>query len=440
MLNRFEEILKNRFNNFEDKNIFLAISGGKDSMALCHLLIQLDFRPVLLHCNFQLRNEESDLDESFLISYANANHLQIQTKKIETESKAKELRLTIQETARNLRYNWFNTFLKADSDILLTAHHLDDSIETFFINLMRGTGLQGLTGITEVQQQIIRPLSSFTASEIQDYVSDENIKFRQDQSNFDDKYLRNYVRNVLIPEFNERSDNFNRKVEKTLKSLNQVNSWIKKQAEIFKKSSFIFAENYIQIDKQILINQDTIFLEYIFRDRGIHRSNVKSFYSFLKSNTGGKFFTNNSLFWIDRNNILIQDINEYNTLEVSPILIDTFPAVRQIMNVTLTFNRAKKAEPFGNENFQQFDYDKVQLPLKVRKWKHGDKLSPLGMSGTKLISDILIDKKISDIKKDEILVIEDKNQNILSIPGLLISNTAKLSNKTKSIVTLTLTS
>ena len=148
MLRQFKETITSDFEFISESKLFLAISGGKDSMVLSHLLNSIGIKHELLHCNFKLRGNESEEDEIFLRNYAKENNLVLHVKSFETERQSLELKLTIQETARKLRYEWFSTFMD-DSSYLLTAHHLDDSIETFFINLMRGTGLKGLSGNTK---------------------------------------------------------------------------------------------------------------------------------------------------------------------------------------------------------------------------------------------------------------------------------------------------
>mgnify|MGYP000097250229 CR=1 FL=1 len=439
MLEKFKEILKNDFDNFQGKQLYLAISGGKDSICLSQLLLAAGFSHTLLHCNFQLRGFESDLDEQFLLAYAKKNNLSIHTTKFNTSKISEEQNSSIQQTARKLRYDWFSTFLVSKKDILLTAHHSDDAIETFFINLMRGTSLQGLTGINN-QHNIKRPLLSLGVNEIEQYLSLNKIEYRQDQSNFDNKYLRNYLRNQIIPSFQEKSENFKPKVSKTISSLSEVDSWIQKQANNFLQVNFTQSENTISVDKNVLLSQDNIFLTYVLKNFGDHRSNVKNLESALNSNTGSKFLTSTHHFLLNRDEILINELNPTQDFNNNTYSINTFPEKLTLGNSLLEFTILTKPLQFSNNKYQQFDLNKVKLPLTIRHWQHGDRIQPLGMRGTKLISDILIDNKVPQTDKPKILVLVDSQKTIIAIPELLISEKVKIQPNSTSILHLHITS
>ncbi len=422
------------FGLLTDKNVFLAISGGKDSMVLSTLLCKLGISHTLLHCNFQLRANDSELDEQFILNYAKTNSLKIHTERFDTTKTSDQLGLSIQETARNLRYNWFETFMKDENHILLTAHHQDDSIETFFINLMRGTGIQGLTGIKSKRSYILRPLSSFTSEQIHSFVIENGIAFRQDKSNFDNKYLRNNLRNELLPAFEKRSENFRSKVYKTINSLQETNSWIEKQAKQFKTENFKHNSNVISINKDIILAQETIFLEYIFQEYGIYRSNVHSFKSTICAGTGSKFLSTKFQFTVDRNHILISVIKDIE--HINAVQVNSFPNTISIGDNLLEFDISSVTLSFNDNSIQQFDSDLIEFPITIRPWHHGDRIRPLGMTGSKLISDILIDKKTPLINKDGVLVIEDQSTRILAVVNLLISNEYRITEATNKILSL----
>lgn len=447
MLKKFKSILKDDFDNLQGKQLYLAISGGKDSICLSQLLSAAGFSHTLLHCNFQLRGNQSNLDEQFLEKYSKQNNLDIHIKKFDTTQIAQKQNLTIQETARNLRYNWFNTFLTTSNKVLITAHHSDDAIETFFINLMRGTALRGLTGIKNKKGQIIRPLMSFNVDEINSHIKQNNIKFRQDQSNTDTKYLRNYLREEIIPAFEKRSENFKPKVVKTIQSLKEADSWIEKQAISFRNENFNQTNGIFSVDKNLIITQDLFFLTYLLKPFDIHRSNVNSLINALSKSTGAKFLTSSFQFTVNRGQILITENlasqNELNS--VSSVYqnkanqaINTFPFKLIIDNLNLNFTVHSKHFPFTDNNFQQTDLSKIIMPLTVRPWRHGDRIQPLGMKGSKLISDILIDKKIPLINKSKILVLVDSNENIIAVPGMLISEKVKIISTTNQVLSLQL--
>jgi tRNA(Ile)-lysidine synthase len=201
LLQRFKEAIKEN-NLFSSKDkLLLAVSGGVDSVVLCELCKQAGDDFVIAHCNFRLRNKESERDEEFVRTLSNKYKVEVKVKKFDTEKYAEENKISTQEAARELRYNWFNELLTTDSGLktILTAHHADDNAETVLMNFCRGTGLHGLTGIPISQGKIRRPLLSFTKQELLDFAKENKLDFVEDSSNLSSKYTRNYFRNEIIP-------------------------------------------------------------------------------------------------------------------------------------------------------------------------------------------------------------------------------------------------
>jgi tRNA(Ile)-lysidine synthase len=225
MLQKFKYHIDNNFSYLKDKRILLAVSGGMDSMVLVHLFQKLKLDFALAHCNFQLRGTESDGDENFVNQYAKHNDITCFITKFDTSNYSEENKLSTQVAARKLRYDWFNEILEQEKfDYIVTAHHADDVVETFMINLSRGTGLDGLTGIPSQNGTIIRPMLPFSRKEIEDYVSENKLKWREDSSNASDKYLRNKIRHHIIPVFKEINESFLQSFQNTLQHLNQQQS------------------------------------------------------------------------------------------------------------------------------------------------------------------------------------------------------------------------
>ncbi|WP_027421052.1 tRNA lysidine(34) synthetase TilS [Crocinitomix catalasitica] len=412
----------------------MAISGGKDSMALSHLLSSLAIRHTLLHCNFKLRGNDSELDAKFVLDYAKQNDIEIHIENFDTEAIALANSSTIQETARQLRYDWFATFLNTDdNNSLLTAHHLDDSIETFFINLMRGTSLKGLTGIQYKTKQIYRPLHQFSTKDIIKYINENEIQFRHDISNDSTKYLRNKLRLEILPSITETTNNFAEKMASTLESLNEVNSWMEEKAEAFRKTHF--EENDITIiSLAILKNEARIFLIEIFKPYGIHRSNIDTFILFLNAKTGAIFNSSVFEFNIDRGYLRI--INKNNRSGQVSYTINSFPFTIETDNKKIAFTLNNKVQPFSNSNLQQIDFKKVTLPLIVRNWQEGDKIRPLGMRGQKLLSDVFIDKKLSKIQKEQQLIMVDATGLVVAIIGMIVSENVRIKNDAKEVLAI----
>ena len=216
MLSKLETHLSENFSFLKEKKLLLATSGGLDSMVMADLFQKMNFDVAIAHCNFQLRGLESFGDQNFIQEYAERNKISVFITQFDTENFAKDYKLSIQIAARTLRYDWFYELLETKNyDYLLTAHHLDDNVETFLINLTRGTGLDGLTGIPEQNEKIIRPLLIFSRDEIEDYAKENNILWREDSSNASDKYLRNKIRHHIVPILKELNPDFLSSFQKT---------------------------------------------------------------------------------------------------------------------------------------------------------------------------------------------------------------------------------
>ena len=222
MLHKLKNHIQQNFTFLQDKKLLVATSGGLDSMVLVHLFQKLNFNFALAHCNFQLRNLESDADEEFVNNYAEQNKIPCFTTKFDTKKYSETHKLSTQVAARNLRYDWFNEILIQEKfDYIITAHHADDDVETFLIHISRGTGLEGLTGIPSQNGNIIRPMLPFSRKEIEKYASENQLVWREDSSNASDKYVRNKIRHHIVPVFKEINDSFLQSFQNTLEHLNQ---------------------------------------------------------------------------------------------------------------------------------------------------------------------------------------------------------------------------
>jgi tRNA(Ile)-lysidine synthase len=225
MLQNLQNHIQKNLSFLSGKKLLLAVSGGIDSIVLTDLLLQLDFKIGVAHCNFQLRAEESDQDFSFVKDFCKKNNIPFFGQHFDTKEYAERHKLSIQIAARKLRYDWFDELLKTEGfDYLLTAHHADDSVETFLINFTRGTGLDGLTGIPQRNDKIIRPLLLFSREAIENYAKENNIQWREDSSNASDKYVRNKIRHEIIPILKELNPSFLASFQNTIENLHQTQS------------------------------------------------------------------------------------------------------------------------------------------------------------------------------------------------------------------------
>ncbi len=292
MLEQFQKHLQNHFSFLEGKKILLAVSGGIDSMVMCHLFQQTAFRVAVAHCNFQLRGIESFEDQKFVEDYCNKHHVPFYSTIFDTNSFADDYHLSIQMAARELRYNWFYELLDQEAyDYVATAHHADDNLETFIINLSRGTGLDGLAGIPAINERIIRPLLPFGREEIEVYAKANEITWREDSSNAATKYLRNKIRHDLIPVLKEISPDFLSTFEKTQSYLRESQQMVEDASILIYQQVAREVESAIHFDLkklQQLPNYHS-YLHQWLKEFGF--SDWSTIYDLADSQTGKQVFS-----------------------------------------------------------------------------------------------------------------------------------------------------
>ena len=419
-------VKKNLFS--KDHSLLLAISGGADSMGLFFVLKDLGYNIEIAHCNFNLRGKESDKDEVFVKDLAKKYDVKCHVKSFATQKYANRKRISIQMAARELRYNWFDELLVEHRlDFIISAHHRNDNIETFFINLIRGTGINALCGIQPVNRNIIRPLLEVSRKEIESYLMQRGVEYRNDSSNLDIKYLRNKIRHQLIPLLKEMNPNIENVISDEIFLLNGVNTVFQKKIEAMRAQLIIEDKGIYKMNISQLIECEDleITLFEILRPFGFFQANqiINSIYS----QSGKQFFSETYQLIIDRDQIIISLIKDYQPQ------ID-IPTIETEINIPfkMRFKVTKDTSISNNLNVARFDFDKVSFPLKLRKWKNGDKFRPLGMSNFKKLSDFFIDEKYSilDKKKQWILC---SGEDILWVIGNRIDDRYKIDTNTKKV-------
>lgn len=419
-----KDILLN-FPELNQRKVFLAISGGIDSVVLLKILLGLKIKPILLHCNFKLRGEESDQDEKFIHELAKNNDLVLECAEFDTTAKSEEFGLTIQETARKLRYDWFSEMVDEKS-ILLTAHHLNDNIETFFINLLRGTGLKGLAGIPTSRENILRPLLKYSKIAVQEYALEKGLKWREDSSNQSNKYLRNKIRQSLVPSLIDLEDSFESKMGSTIQELNEANSFLENLSDTWRQACIV--DNTISLET--ILSTNNFMLRNALKPYGIRRQNFEAFHHFLSGKSGGVFEAGGFTFTKTNANVVFRP----KELEASGIftLIESLPSKVKIKNGTIEFSFSDKTKV--NTSIQQLDANKVTFPLTLRTAKEGDRITPMGMKGSKLVSRVFIDHKMNSFEKSEQLVLENHDGLLLSIIGICIAEEHKMRATTDKVI------
>ena len=407
MLSKFEKHVASYFPFLKGKKLLLAVSGGIDSMVLMRLCIEMKMDISVAHCNFSLRGDESDADEDFVKSQTDKLQIPIFIKKFDTKKIAEKEKSSIQVVARNLRYEWFNTLLiNNDYDYILTAHHLDDSLETFLINFTRGSGLNGLTGIPQQNVSIVRPLLPFSRTEIEIFANENKVEWREDSSNASDKYLRNKLRHDVIPMLKELNPSLLHSFENTISNLQQAQSLVDDASRIVYRK-VVTDTNFqkrINLTELIQLPNYNAYLYQWLEPLGF--SDWESINDLATAQSGKQIHSQNHTLLKDRNFLIVfpKQESEKTTL----FLIEKeqkevkFPLKIKFCNVDDISNQAT--------NTIFVDEDKLQFPLVIRKWQEGDWFYPHGLNGKKKLSKFFKDEKYSLLDKSEAWLLCSNNQ------------------------------
>jgi len=447
LYNRFKIHLQDTFPGIESKKLLLAISGGIDSMVLLDLLSKTDAELNLAHCNFKLRGKDADADEAFVRSESKKYNTPLHVIEFDTKAYASAHKCSIQMAARDLRYSWFKNLLKENGyDYLLTAHHADDNLETFFINLSRGTGIDGLCGIPEKSDEILRPLLPFSKEEIHSYASANQLSWREDQSNQDSKYLRNKIRKELVPLLKDINPAFLETFSVTLNNLKGTKDIVEDRMSLVRDKVIEQEEGtdptviHFKVKDLLEFSNNKAYLYQLFYPFGFHQwDDIRSL---LVSQSGKQIFSKTHRLLKNRDYLLLSEITKN--------LFDSTTREIQDMDALIPLNASSlKIETIHLPNSQQvkkldhdpntanFDKDLLTYPLSVRKWEKGDYFYPIGMTGKKKLSKYFKDEKYSLLDKENIWLL-CSGTDIIWIIGKRMDNRFKLSDKTKTILKATL--
>jgi len=421
-----DNIYKNNLFTKKSK-ILLAVSGGADSIFLLFVLKDLGYDIQIAHCNFNLRDVESDQDEQFVKDIADKYSIRCYVRSFDTLKFAEENKISIQMAARQLRYDWFEELLVENNfSCIATGHHQDDSIETFLINLIRGSGISGLCGIQMINNKIVRPLLSLKRNQIEYFLTKQNIKYRNDSSNSDIKYLRNNIRHQLIPLLKEINPKIQETISNEIDMLNGINNIFKEKVNDIRKSIMIKREELFTINISDLLNISNleVILYELLRPFGSFQ--VKQIINSLRLQSGKQFFSDTHYILIDRECLIISQKKETNNKEIKIFRTDHEISKPLYMKLSETFDLSIVNDPL----FAKFDLNKLTFPLLLRKWKNGDKFIPLGMNNFKKVSDFFVDEKYTLNEKKEQWILCSK-ENIIWIVGKRIDDRYKIASNTK---------
>ena len=412
--------------------LLIAVSGGVDSVVLCELCHQAGYRFEIAHCNFQLRGEESLRDEKFVRSLAEKYQVKIWVTHFDTTEYAASHKRSIQEAARELRYAWFNRVLEEnDFSFLLTAHHLDDSIETSLMNFFKGTGIAGLRGILPRQGKVIRPLLFAGKQELQDYALHHSLQWVEDSSNESDKYTRNYFRHQVIPLIQKIYPGVEKNLAQNLTRFRDTELLYQQSVDWYKKKLLTVKENEIHIPvlKLQQVAPFTTVLYEIIREFGFSSAQTNEVAALLESDSGR--YVQSLTHRIIRNRAWLI-IVPVKTAKASLVPIEK-TGKYYFSEGSLELLSAKDSQPETDRYIACLDAASIHFPFILRPWKTGDYFYPLGMTKKKKLARFFIDQKLSTTEKENTWVLE-MDKKIVWVVGQRIDNRFKLKEGTKDIL------
>ena len=436
LLQKFTEFNRLKHLASRKKQCLLTVSGGMDSMVMCHLFHQAGYPFAIAHCNFNLRGAESDGDEDLVRAIAAKYKVEIFVKSFATKEYATQKNISIQLAARDLRYAWFEE-LRRDwkLDLIATAHHLNDNIETIIYNLIKGTGIRGLRGIPIRQEHIIRPILFASREEIEAYQKQHQLAFREDSSNADDKYTRNNIRHNLIPLMKEINPSLEKTLGDKIELFTELEAMYDKQVDKPVKGLFLQRKDdiYIPILKlKKTKNAATILFEYL-KDFGFNAEQVEDILANLDNISGKQFITDKARIIKDRRFFILTQLAQK---DFTAQLIRKEDAEVKLPNATLKLTTINKEQLkiTADKNTAFIDVSKLEFPLIVRHWKQGDYFYPFGMKmKKKKLKKFFIDQKIALNEKETIWVIES-NQKIVWVAGHRMDERFKVLPGTEEIL------
>lgn len=426
MLSEFRSQLDRDYPYLHDRKLLLACSGGVDSMVLLHLLRACGLDLAVAHCNFQLRGEASADDAQFVRASCESLGIRCLVRSFDTVSYVESHRGSVQMAARTLRYTWFRQLMETEGyDLLITAHHLDDQIETFLINLSRGSGLQGLSGIPTGQGNVIRPLLSFPRSAVLEYAGEHGIQWREDASNEDDKYLRNRVRMNVLPELRSMHPAFDQNFLRTLDHLKGSNELLQHYREHLLKTYFREKGETLSVRISDLRSLDPIedYLYLLFSPFG-----------FREPAAIRKLFTaENSKGLYSHTHRLLRDREQ---LLIAPLKVATASALK--LDLDNSGIRVKAVAEMGalSKDVIFVDKEKLNGPFYLKKWEKGDYFYPFGMKGKQKLSKYFKDHKFDPVEKEEQWLL-CSGEDIVWIVGHRADDRFRVDDNTREILKIT---
>ena len=441
LLKAFEKYVeRHELFSHEDK-ILLTVSGGVDSMVMLSIFVRLDYNVEVAHCNFGLRGKESDEDTEMVLRECEKLGIVCHSKNFDTLGEMARTGDSMEMTARRLRYEWFYELCQTEGcTAIAVAHHANDSIETFFINLLRGTGLRGLTGINRQYGRVVRPLLYATRKDILEYAVQNHIPYREDSSNRSTKYLRNKIRLGLLPLLQEINPKFTALMRGNLYRLNDAQIFIDAAIDNIREAA-LHSENGIDTIEVGAIDamypRDFVIYELLNSSYGFKGDVVEELNKALKRGaTDRRFYSRDYVAYLDRGNILVARIEEEDDCEV---------VVERDEMRSYCGNSVLYYEHTDIDNVNEYrlpsdvaliDESKLQYPLRLRRWREGDTFIPFGMAGRKKVGDYLTDQKVPVVERKRQFVLVS-SEEIVWVVGRRTDDRFRIGTNTENILKVT---
>lgn len=422
--------MKNLIGTPENRTYLLAVSGGVDSMVLASLFNDLKLNFHIAHINYKLRGEDSGLDQKVVADFCKKNNIPFHLYEVSDKDQRPEN--SIQLWARELRYRFFKQIREKENlEFLVTAHHLNDQLETFIINLSKASGINGLSGIPANNNNILRPLLAFSKEEIYAFAKENNIEFREDLSNKKSDYLRNKIRNEIVPKLLETNDHFLENFKKSSSYLNQTRDFVRRQIEEIENRISVFNQDHKIISKEKL-NQENDFVKFeILKKYGFNQE--EEIPKIFKAENGSSFFSKDYQLTIHRNELIFHHKNGKKEANEELILMENYD-FSKTQNLIKLEDTIEGIDEINKAFDWDFDADKLQFPLRLRRQQDGDLFYPSGFSGKKKVSKFFRDEKISILAKQKIWILTDGNNAVLGVIPFRQDRRYARDEKTKNIL------
>lgn len=412
--------------------VIVGFSGGADSIVLLTLLKDLGYECLAAHCNFHLRGEESMRDEKFAKEFAIRLGVSFFKQDYDTFYVAKERGISIEMAARDLRYDWFEQLrVEWEAEAIAVAHHQNDSLETMLLNLIRGTGIAGLTGINERNVYVIRPLLCVSREMIEDYAKQYSISYVTDSTNLEDEYTRNKIRNQVLPLLKTMNPNVQSSLLHTMDNMKEVNKVYTFYINQAKETVFDKGHGTIDIKQLLAFPSPESLLFEILKEYGFNKDVIADVYKALNSQSGKEFYSKHYRLVKDREYLILSKIDNEQSdsylIHKDDVKIDAPFLLEMEFLVCDSDIRIVK-----DNHLAYFDADKLKFPLVLRKWEKGDWFIPFGMEGKQKLSDYFNNNKFNKLQKDNTWVLCSE-QSIVWIVGYRTDNRYKIHNKTQNI-------